>query len=201
MTAGFNDGRTAYYSKSQDGLWVRSCWNHDVGVIDVSWNERTLIDGDKVFWLDENGTVTRTEDVRFAKYSDDSWVSSGVIHLDRPGFIEFARGNVGRVIESVMSHTSRLAAFGFGESIAEVVEWFERPQEGLFVVSTEYMIHDGVGMLEGSDGLVLEVVNLENEVLSMVVRVEGHESFELVKDLEPGMLRDFLISTEPLRTE
>jgi len=44
-------------------------------------------------------------------------------------------------------------------------------------------------------------VNLENEVLSMVVRVEGHESFELVKDLEPGMLRDFLISTEPLRTE
>lgn len=197
-SAGFDLGREAYYSKSEDGLWVRSRWDQDNGVIDVAWHERIQILDGKVHWYDENGRVLKSEDSAFAKYSDDPWTSAGVIELDRPGFIEFSRKRTRRIIESILCHTSKLVALGFGDCAADVVEWFVRPEDGLFVVATDYEIRDGVGIFEGADGMIFTVSDLEDEQLSGVVKVGDHERFELNKRLEPGVLGDFLVSTVPV---
>jgi len=194
--AGFDEGRTGHYARSQDGLWVRSIWEQARGLIEVSWGERIIVNDGQVLWLDENGLVSRSDDARFAKHGD-SWVVAGEIQMDRPGFIEFGRGHMRIVIESIMCHVSCLAAMGFGASVSEVVGWFERPEDGHFVVASTYRVTHGVGLFEGADGMLFEVLDMENDVLSGVVHVGGHESFGLESKLEPGMLRDFLVSTEP----
>jgi hypothetical protein len=197
IRAGFDIDRFAYFSKSDDDLWVRSRWDHERGVIDVGWHERFNIDEGKVQWIDENGEVSKTEDVRFARYGETPWTSAGEILLDRPGLITFSNKEMRRVIESIMCHTSRLIALGYGDNATSVVEWFERVEDGLFIVAGEYQVESGVGFLHGADGMTFTVQDLENEILTGFLQVGDHERFDMTQDLEIGVLRDFLISTKP----
>ena len=196
-SAGFDIGKNGYYAKSGDGLWVRSMWNQENGSIEVAWQERVVVVDGMTEWLDENGETIRTEEFTGTRFPEDPWVLAGSIPLDRPEFIEFARKDMRRVIESIMCHTCKLIALGFGENAAQVVEWYSRPGDGLFIIALKYEIHEGVGLFDGADGLTFTVSDLENEELSGVVRVGEHESFDLRQRLEPGMLREFLISTVP----
>lgn len=197
-SAGFDVERGAYYSKSEDGLWVRSLWNHERGVIEVAWQERTVIVDGKTHWLDENGETIRIEPFVSSQFPEDPWVLAGEIPLDRPGMIEFSNKGMRKVIESIMCHTSKLIALGFGENAAQVAEWFSRPEDGLFIIASEYRIQEGIGMFHGVDGLIFTVSDLKDEELSGVISVGDHESFELKQRLEPGTLREFLVSTIPV---
>lgn len=188
-----------YYAKSEDGLWVRSLWDRECGVVRLSWQPRYRIRDGQAVLLDENGEVMRADPIALAGYSETAWVdAASVCKIDRKSFLAFGGDDVVGLIAAIMRHSCLLLACGYGLGADQVSGWFVSPEDGeMIMANTDYrIISDGVGGFSKLGGMVLHVERYEEDQLFGVVRVsEGDASFRFEHVSGGGFVADWLRST------
>lgn len=190
---------TEFFACSEEGLWVKSVWDQDRGVIQLCWQTRYRISEGYVYYIDENGDEFDHEHAMYAKYSENPWNPIDTVLIDSEEFIEFSKGATRATIEAVMRHQALLLALGFGDSVEDVAGWFKDLRTGAFIAHALYEIRDGVGKYHGCDGMQIEVEEFDPETRTLkgTLSVQGKESVELIHE-GGDVVEEFLRSTIPI---
>lgn len=182
-----------FLKRSPKGLWVKG--NRLDDRIDVSWQRRTVIDGTTVHLTDENGDVVNSMQCANIEWGDE-WVSAGsIIYTD--GMVEMAKiKDFERFCFGMMRHVVCLSAGGYGDSIADVVEWFKDICAAEFIIDGEYKIVDSHGDIADMAGNIITVDRDDSGKLNAEIIVrERRFPFDLNI---PSTLTSFIITTIPI---
>lgn len=183
-------------AKSNQGLWIRATRRDDVGCIRVEYQTRVVIRHGRVVHYDENKDVLSDESVRECGYNP-RWITCGDIPLDHEFWFRLPRQRVLSLQHAVMRHVCALIALGWGESSAEVVQWFALPLGPSCLVPGVYDVVRGVGVFDSLDGATIQVQSIAP--LQLTINVNHQQEFEVHELDEQGLL-DFLESTSPVQS-
>lgn len=201
MKGGFNDDHTGYYVRTDHGLWIRSHWCHDTGMIKLGWQVRYRVSNLMVIHLDENGDPMESEPISRPNMTGPSWVEVGpFVSLDRVEVAGMGKGDKRGFIDGLMRHQALLLAMGIGENSREIAEWFEEPEHGKFMMlGLSYAISDGDGAFKGLDDMVLVIESLDEGRMVGAITVDGDdERYALEHDVTPEFIAQFVRSTTPI---
>lgn len=113
------------FAKSQKGLWVKAVEDKIENVIRVYWQTRHVLKNKNVYEIGSNGTPNGMLSAQ-SSMMERSWVECGVIQLDQPCLMQFAKQPAVfiELKQGIMRHVVDLIALGWGETPEEVISWF-----------------------------------------------------------------------------
>lgn len=181
-----------YYVRSSDGMWVKS-QIVDNG-IELLWQVRTQVCGDKILVYDANGVVDYEMDKAKAVYPA-SMRSAGTILID-DAFVEFCgEDRYEDALYAIMRHAAHMLAEGYGDSPEEIVNLLSDIKSADFMNGVSYKFEKGLPPFEYLEGLMGKISIDENDWVQLKI----HSTYEeygvqiSAKDLIP-----FIISTIPV---
>lgn len=178
------------FARSSDGMLVKSELVEDG--VEVFWQVRTRVIGEKVVVYDGNGNVIREMDRARAIYPP-SMMSAGVIPIG-DDFVSFCgEDRYEDTVWAVMRHAAHMVAAGYGESPEHVVELLSDLRGANFINGVSYRLENCVDQLAGCDGLPVFAYINEEDKCRMIMSVSGEEYEEDIPDLVA-----FLISSTPM---
>lgn len=185
------------FAQSPSGLWLKA--ERDETTVSLWWQVRTrLAANGRVQAVDANGAVLADTTVAQARW-DAIWTRAGAVLLD-DAFVEWSGvAAFDACAHGVMRHMVGMAAAGYGDDVADIVEWFRD------LSSLEWLIEGAAYRLEahplwegltGAMGILW--VNEEETEHALDVRV-GSESYRIplnTPDLMRAMLQSAIVATE-----
>lgn len=142
------------YARSQLGLWVRARADRDAVLLEAQ--ERVTVRGGISQGIGADGEV-RWEAALPNVPAPGQWYEVGRVEFGAPWVaLHVPMLMWPRVVRGVQRHIAALVTGGWGESVAEVVRWFEDPlAETTCIVPSVYRIESEFVPLLGFTGLIL----------------------------------------------
>jgi hypothetical protein len=173
-------------------MWIKSQLN-DAGV-ELLWQVRTRLVGDKIIVYDANGGVDYEMDRSKAVYPD-SFKSAGVIPID-DHFVEICEDDrYDDALYAIMRHASHMLAEGYGDEPEDIVRLLSDIKSADFMNGVIYKFEKGIFPFEDLDGLIGEISIDDNDFVKLKIRSTGEEYEIQISDKN---LIPFIISTVPV---
>lgn len=182
-----------YYARSQEGVWIRSELT-DEGV-ELFWQVRTRVDGNKVLVYDANGNIEKEMERHKAAYPP-SMKSAGIIPID-DDFVEFCgEGKYEDAVWAVMRHSAHMVAAGYGETPEHIVDLMSKIWERDFINGVSYKFEKGCPPFEDLVGLEGVVEIGDDDSVKLTVRALG-EDYSVPIETDNDLV-SFMVSSVPI---
>ena len=188
-----------HLAKSEGGLWVKG--EVITNEIEFFAHSRHKHMGDKFVHISPDGEITE-ENLPTRFYYDDPWIKIGSIptnRLELHSLCNIAKLDI--MLWGITRHVVQLIALGWGDKVAEVVEWFQNPEEGIGITSQwEYTIAGPFWspFHEEFDGCYFGNAAYEDGKLTGTIHVAGKE-FPFESE-DPHALGAFYVAALPVDT-
>ncbi len=119
---------SAYFVKTDKGVWIRSDVNKMTGFITLAWQHRIKFQESNVRLLDYAGrTVFEGHYSPLIQEMSESWSSTPIISMDDEFFYDLDTKTLKEVRRGIMVHAARLLALGEAAP-SEIAEWMSDPR-------------------------------------------------------------------------
>jgi hypothetical protein len=151
----------AEYARSKLGLWVRARTNRDTVLLEAQ--ERISVAGGIAKGIGADGEV-RWEAAIPNEHSPGSWYEVGRVEFGKPWeALHVPMLEWPRLVHGVQRHMAALITAGWGDTVRDVVEWFEDPlAENTCIMPGVYRIEGEFHPLIGFAGLLLRVDKIDD---------------------------------------